>query len=721
MEAVADQSVFLTQAERAAILASREPIMLRFRHALRLRVTERLAIPGLQAESPMLGRATLGRATLGRATLGRATLGWWYPCAEYLSDAALHYALEPTEALATWLRSTTLHIARRPTSDWVGPWFRSHAEPFVGHLETAHVCWGVSAVLSLATDVFTTTERNEVREALAKKGVVLCRRWLTQNTHLANWRGILASGAVVASAALGDEETLAELMPDLMRMAQAFQPDGSYGESLQYGNYLANALMLAHEALIRAYPHHARHLDLSAYGKGMGWMAQSMLYQKPMTGWGIHPGGDAPRARAVNFNDSAALFRPSGDLLLHVAARYPDATQARLARWLFAEYYATCPTQGPHDLATFGMLNDWGFLTLPLLTQPRQPLSPEAANLPLTVGFSNGNTFVRDSWTGQSVLAIQGGNNDGVYAPGHLQGDLNSFMLAYNRERLLVDPGHSCYRNLIHGLESATQTHNTCTFLRSGAPVENDTLGLQEDLAKTKLLEQRNVLARRLIKPDGSVGNPVERGGRLLAVQREGGVSLVVSEVGTSYGAPIREFTRCWVQAGPHLTLVFDRIRADEPVRTVWNWLLNNRDGQSVTHTAANTLTLYRHQTGLRMWHLGAATLNGPVYGYLHDAYHPEPAQPGEGRPGSGLLFRFTDGQNAQTITRLHVIVADEAALVDGWQLWQTGSQIGLTREETSLSIDGEYSSQLNLSLYFNGVAYRINEGETGFSLKRRL
>ncbi len=506
------------------------------------------------------------------------------------------------------------------------------------------------------------------------------------------------------------------LLPDLIRMAQAFQPDGSYGESLQYGNYLANALMLAYESLSRTYPDQARQLAINAYSRGMGWMAQSMLYRKPMAGWNIHSGGDELRARAVNFNDSAALFRPSGDLLLHVAVRGDDPVQAGLARWLFDEYYATCPTQGPHDLATFGMRNDWGFLTLPLLTRVGSALSPEAANLPLTAGFSNGNTFVRDGWNGRSVLAIQGGNNDGVYAPGHLQGDLNSFMLVYNRERLLVDPGHSCYRNLIHGLESATQTHNTCTFL-----LENDTLGLQEDLAKTKLLEQRNVLARRLIKPDGSVGKPVERGGRLLAVQREDAVSLVVSEVGASYGAPIREFTRCWVQVGPHVTLVFDRIRADEPVRTVWNWLLNNRDGQSVTRTAANTLTMYRHQTGLRLWHIGKAAVNGPVYGYLHDAYHPEPAQLGEGRPGSGLLFRFTDSQTAETINRLHVIVADEATGMDDWQLRHENAQIRLTRNGVTISLSGDYSDSLSLSLRFNDAHYRINEGEKGFSLKRHV
>lgn len=704
MEAVDKQRLFLTQTEKTAILSSQDPVVLRFRHALRLRVTQRLTTPALQTES----------RALGGSVSGQGALGWWYPCAEYLSDAAMQYALEPTDELAVWLRSTTLSIVQLPASDWVGPWFRSHTEPFTGHLETAHVCWGVAAVLTLAPDVFTNAERDEIRQNLYDKGVVLCRRWLDKNTHLANWRGILVSGALVASAALDDKEGVLELMPDLIRMAQAFQPDGSYGESLQYGNYLANALMLAYESLIRTNPAYAQQLDISAYGKGMNWMAQSMLYRKPMVSWGAEP-----RARAVNFNDSAALFRPSGDLLLHVAARSNDAVQAGLARWLFQEYYEPSPTQGPHDLATFGMLNDWGFLTLPLLTKNATALSPEAAKLPLTSSFSNGNTFVRDAWNGQAVLAIQGGNNEGVFAPGHLQGDLNSFMLVYNRERLLADPGHSCYRNLIHGLESATQTHNTCTFLRSGAPVEQDSLGLQEDLAKIKLLEQRNVLLRRLINADGSVGEPVERGGRLLTVQRVGQVSLVVSEAGAAYGAPIQAFTRCWVQIGPHVTLVFDRIRADQPIRTVWNWLLNNRDGQAVVSTNDNELTLYRPQSGLRMWHLGKGALSGPVYGYLHDAYHPEPAQLGEGLPGSGLLFRYTDDQTATTVSRLHVLVADEAAFLNEWQMQETDQQILLTKAGITITLGGDYRDKLAIDLGYNDEQYRINEEHQGFLVKR--
>jgi hypothetical protein len=699
MEAVQTRSIFLTESEKEAILTSDNAVLAQFRAALTQRVTERLAAPALADD--------------GDGT-DRGRLGWWYPAAEYLSDAAMEHALAPTAELAQWLCEETLRTARRPVSDWVGPWFRSHAEPFTGHLETAHVCWGVAAVLDLAADVLSEDEQEEVRRALHEKGLTLCQRWLQQNTHLANWRGIMTSGATVAAAALGDEATLDELLPDLARMVQAFQPDGSYGESLQYGNYLANALMLAYEALIRKYPTHAQALDVAAYGRGMGWMAQSMLYRKPLAGW-----GPEARARAVNFNDSAALFRPSGDLLLHVAARYDNPRQAGIARGLFKEYYESCPTQGPHNLASFGFVNDWGFLTLPLLARTLPAaLTPEQAGLPLTAAYANGNTFVRDRWQGKSVLAIQGGMNQGCFAPGHLQGDLNSFLLTYGRERLLADPGHSCYRNLIHGLESATQTHNSCTFL-----VEQDKLGLQEDLAKVKLLEQRNVLGRRLIAPDGTVGPPVERGGRLPAAHRAGEVSLVASEAAAAYGQPIEEFTRLWLQCGPHVTFVLDRIHAAEPVSTVWNWLVNNQDDATEITTSPGLVQATRHGVGLRLWHATAAAPQpaGPVYGYLHDAYHPEPAQLGEGRPGSGLLFRFTEAAPAQTTLRLHILVADEVSGLANWQLDSAADSWTVHNGQQKLTLTMPQQSPLQLHLHTLHGHWLVEEtGENHYRLTAR-
>ena len=632
--------IFLSDTEKAIIARERnncDSLVLIFFNALHHRVYERVAWGNLLGPN--------------------ATTIWWHSAAEYLSDAAMSYALEPSTELAHWLNMVTLDIVRKPTYDWVGPEFRDHSEPLTGHLETAHLCWGVSAVYDLAKAAFSSAEQQEIRQALQEKGLTLCRRWLNKNQHLANWRSILASGAIVASVVLEDEATLPALLPELELCPQALQADGSYGESLQYGNYLALALTFAHEAVLRGFPQLFDAALTNTISKCIPWFAASMFYQKPLTAW-----GDESRARAANFNDSAAIFRPSGDVLMYVAARSNSSIEQGLAQWLFEQYYVPSPTQGPHDLATLGMRNDWGFLTLPLLCYPAKSTSPERAHLPLTSSFTNGNAFIRDAWDGKTIVAINGGSEP-LHGLGHLHGDLNSFILVHQQERLLADPGHSCYRNLIHGLESSSQTHSTCTFL-----IEKEALGLQEDLAKAALLEQKSVFPRRVIH-NGQAGEPIIRGDRRLICAKDDVVSVVGAEEGKAYGEPIETFSRFWILAGSHVLFVVDHIVAQQPVTTLWNWMVNNRDGKTHWQTAQNTLTIKRNEAGMKLFHGGNGTWSYPVYGYLHDAYHPEPNQLGEGHSGTGLLFRFTEKERQVSRTVVHAIALDEPDQLDQWHL----------------------------------------------------
>lgn len=630
--------IFLNDTEKALIftgIAENDSLISTFYYALQERVYERVSWGNLLGPN--------------------ATTIWWHSAAEYLSDAAMSYALNPTPELAQWLKTETLAIVRKSVYEWVGPEFRDHSKPFTGHLETAHLCWGVSAVVDLAKDVFSESEQQEIRAALQEKGITLCRRWIQKNNHLANWRSILVSGTLVSAVVLEDETTLRELLPELELCQQALQDDGSYGESLQYGNYLLLALTFAKEAIIRKYP--IRHSSFVNRHSSITWFSTSMFYAKPLHGW-----GNEPRARAANFNDSAAIFRPSGDVLLHIAARSENETEKGLAKWLFEKYYASSPTQSPHDLATLGMRNDWGFLTLPLLTYPSDSISPEEAKLPLTTSFSNGNAFIRDAWEGKTIIAVNGGSEP-LNGLGHLHGDLNSFILVHNNERLLADPGHSCYRNLIHGLESSSQTHNTCTFL-----IEKESLGLQEDLAKASLLEQKSVFPRRTIV-NGIAGDKISRGDKRLICAKDDAISVVGAEVSKAYGSPIQEFSRFWVLAGSHVLFIIDRIAADAPVTTLWNWVVNNRDSKTSWQKENNCLTVKKNEAGMKLFHGGNGTWSFPVYGFLHDAYHPEPNQLGEGHSGDSLLFRFTEKEKSKARTVVHAIALDEPNLLEKWQL----------------------------------------------------
>jgi hypothetical protein len=278
----------------------------------------------------------------------------------------------------------------------------------------------------------------------------------------------------------------------------------------------------------------------------------------------------------------------------------------------------------------------------------------------------------------------------------------------------LVDPGHSCYRNLIHSLESATQTHNTCTFL-----VSQDSLGLQEDLAKATLLEQSNLPARRLIT-DGQVSPPTAQRGRRVLLKRCGQVTAVASEAGEMYGEPIEDFTRVWLQCGSHVLFVVDRIRAKRPVTTMWNWLLNHRDEESeIVVEKPDQIVMRRGLAGLRAFHLADGRLVGPTFAYIHDLYHPEPNRPGEGRPGSGMLYRWLEPAGREFRVVVHAFAVDDYGLIDGWTADRDGNAYHVGRTGAGWTLDAASGASLHLVLRSSdGAAWRLEEVEGNISFE---
>ncbi len=334
-----------------------------------------------------------------------ATTQWWHHAAEYLTDAALIHAVRPTPEVDAWLHAAIMDVVRRPASDWAGPPFRGFsgsADEMVGSLETAHLTWGVAIAFDLSADLFTAEERAEILTALRDKGLQPCRRYLDRSTFCHNWNCVLLAGYAVAAAVLDDQEALAAAREWFPLAADHFQADGSYGESLQYANYAAYSLMLAHEALLRKQPDVP--LTFKPYSRMVDWASYALLYRRPLSGWGA-----TPRPCSANFGDSGAMFRPSGDLLIYIASRTSaeSPVQAGLARWLFDELYFPANESGPHDLASFGFVNDFGFLSVIILADAAEAISPADAQLPTTAAFSAGDSFARDQWGGSTVLAAQ--------------------------------------------------------------------------------------------------------------------------------------------------------------------------------------------------------------------------------------------------------------------------------------------------------------------------
>jgi hypothetical protein len=107
------------------------------------------------------------------------------------------------------------------------------------------------------------------------------------------------------------------------------------------------------------------------------------------------------------------------------------------------------------------------------------------------------------------------------------------------------------------------------------------------------------------------------------------------------------------------------------------------------------------------------------VYAYVHDAYHPLPAQQGEGRPGSGLIFRWQEREGEIERVVVHAIAVDEYGAIAGWDLQQEGGWISLVGPGGRIGWRLHVVEQpLNLTVRHtqcaDGVVYRVSEDDRG-------
>lgn len=628
---------------------------------------------------------------------------WWHHAGEYLTDAALIHAVRPSEEADAWLRASILTLIRRPVADWSGPAFRNYNGGIMtGALETAHLAWGIGIAFDLGQDLFTESEKTEILETLYEKGLEPCRRYLDRTGSFNNWNIVLLAGYTVSAAILGDKEAIAYAKEWIPIACDHFQKDGSYGESLQYANYAAYSLTLAHETLLRLFP--PMSTSFSPYGRMAEWASQALFYRKPLQGW---PLNNWPRS--ANFGDAAAIFRPSGDFLVHIAVRAKNELplHAGLASWLFSSLYFPANELGPHDLASFGFVNDFGFLSVIMLEDAAPGISPVEAGLPLTAAFSSGDAFARDSWDGKTVLAARI-PSEPRYASAHLHGDINAFILVHNNERLIVDPGHSCYRNIWRELEVSSGTHSTCTFRVPAT--ENK---------PSRQLTQHTGRGRKLLHENGKLkaGEPADQGGKRLIAARDGEVSVIGADAADFYGEPILAFNRFWILCGSNALFIVDQIESDVPVSATWNFMLNNRDGLlDLKINQSDNLLARRGDAGVMIKHYGNGQMRGPMYSLVHDAYHPLPAQRGEGRPGSGMMMQWSENTPSASRTVVYTLAIDSHAGVLGWEskgdesIWELESQD--QTQKWSLQIISNDSFQVMNKI--SGLSYSINRNKEG-------
>ncbi|MBE6643944.1 MAG: hypothetical protein E7612_01035 [Ruminococcaceae bacterium] len=563
------------------------------------------------------------------------TQKWWHLAWERIRDAASVYAIEPNEKLGNWVRDRIAEILHMPADEWIGPWFRKRFDPKKANLETAHTVKAVAEAYDLCPELFSDEEKKEILSAMREYGLNACREYLC-DFKLSNWSCVIADAFAVAAVLLEDKSAIEEAIKFYNDCLPFYDSDG-YGESLQYGNYASLSLSHMRDALVRYDASLNNRVKLDSIANTIRWEISSFLYMKPLGG----ERGDALFPRSINFGDSAAIFRPTADVLLQIAALYPDKTIAALARWLFDTTYAN-PEDGPDELATFGFYNHFSYVSLIYLPDAIKALSPSDAGMPLVNIYKTGTATIRDSWSDTAtVLGAQVGYET-HRVNGHRHADHNSFILAYDKERYFVDPGHCCYRLQSCRDSKTAAYHNTWTFY---------------DEAGNRYTQ----------KPCEAYEPPLNK---LVHYEDSGNFKIIASDCAAAYGEHFKRAERVFVTAFPHVLFIIDKIETDVPMKMVSHFALNNRDNTLKSKIVDSARLVFRRgKGGIKFFTFADEPFElSQRWGYVHDNYHPLHNQLGQGKEGSSEIFDFTTDYKTSHLI-VHPIVLNETDEVPYWHI----------------------------------------------------
>jgi len=576
------------------------------------------------------------------------TVKWWHLIWERLGDAAFVCAVMPNEQLKTFVHDVVMDVCNKDIDEWLGPWFRKRTDEKVATLETAHTGIAVAVAFYMCSILFSDEEKKVIFSALREKCQVLCKAFLKNlktTTKVNNWYMVILDGYITVSCVLNDEKAVKEGISVYQELLKAYSKD-SYGESLQYSNYASLHLCHAYEMVSACYPALLKQLDCSVYGNLIKWYVASFMYMKPLYGeWGEH----VAYPRSLNFGDSAAIFRPSGDLLIHLSARLKNTVpiNAGLARWLFDVTYGN-PSHEPCDRSTFGFINNYHYLTIMLFSDSTEAISPQGAGMPLLSSFETGTVVFRDRWENPKlILGIQGGYKcNNVTAHRHF--DQNSFIVSYLNERMILDPGHCCYRLYSHRHSVSNEAHSTWTFeteehrLICQKPVEGNFLsGIQEPMNKLKIAEK--------------IDN----------------IGVISSDCAPVYGEDFIRAERSWIVYNSNVIFIVDRIKTKIPVKVNTHFVVNNRNNMVDERIFYNLrVVIRRNGVGMKLLPLSAETeklIMERAWGFAHDCYHPEPNNIGQGKEGSALIYKYTTEEYKTKHIHVYALIFDKEEHIKKW------------------------------------------------------
>ncbi len=590
------------------------------------------------------------------------TQEWWHLCWERASDAAFVWHVERDEALGKWIRDVAFTIRDTADVEWIGPWFRDSSRPLIGQLETSHICVALCEILDLCDGLFTDEEKASIEVALRIKGMEPCLRYCQkiqrEHTHINNWFSVILQGYGVCALYLKDEAAIENTLA-MLRDAYSLYNTDSYGESMQYCNYSSHILAHLNELLLRVRPDAANRVDIECYGRMIPWFAASFMHMKPWDGDEVVP-------RTINFADSAAIFRPTGDLLVHISARLKDKMprEAGLATWLFETTYAD-PKQGSDEMATFGFLNNYRYHAVLMQPDMAPAMTPTQATLCEKMQFENGQVILRDSWENtRSVLAVQAGY-EYMNVTSHRHQDHGSFQFVQGKERMVVDGGHCCYRLNAYRFSCSTSQHSTIDFLNGipekpfGKPVDP------------------YACIEPMYNADGNFYQRKPPRVRNLRSEFVGRAHVLSMDLTDAFNENVSMARRAFVSLLPNAIFIIDKAQTTIPLRMRTHFPMNNRDCKLNVHRADEHRYVFR-RGGEAMKLFECACFADGVelpsqmqfdWGYVHRNYHPLPNYEDQAKEGSALIYNWVDAKPCKQHLRICAIASDEEPRIKGWHI----------------------------------------------------
>lgn len=631
---------------------------------------------------------------------------WYHLIWGRISEAAFVYRVRKEKKLGQWIHNRIMELVLLEEDDWIGPWFRPRREKVpVGTLETAKITLALCEACLNAADVFTEEELAAVHKVLAEKGLVL----LGRHTHRLlskepcsknNWFMVTNCAYGAAAAVLGQEQEVQRAM-EVLKITLDFFDRDSYGEPLNYAEMASTYISLLCEILYRLGYMKEVQMPLETLADMLPWYAASIQEVQ----YAEEEKGCIPMA--FNFGDSNLHMYFQSDKFVQMAVRLKDKSpvKAGLASWLF----------GLPDTDFYGL----SYLGLLLMPDMASPISPYQADLPTVKRFRVGQILMRDTWKNPRIQAAIAAGGEEMQISSHKHPDQNSFQVTVGRERMLIDPGMCCYRLWSQQQAKEERNHSGIALFRDGQllpqhPVSGRLVPEGERYVN-QLLVYEAFQDVQIVVSDaaglyGEAGPHSEAGqhgaakphgeaGSGMHVEQAPGREQCADKVDRG---PVKKAIRIWVICMPHMMFVADYVVSEEPLGLETNFVMNNEDNRLKTNVYnAHRLVFRRGSEAMKLFN-GLNLVDGREvetmlsfdWTCVHHRYGIQPNSPGQGKEGSGLIYRWSSPGEGLVHQRVHTLMMDEEKNIKYWHMRQADDFIRLEAPDHEDTLDFRFTKE---------------------------